>query len=81
MFDNENQTAQLQELTRVFYKLDATLNAELTIMKQRLQLLEENNKQVSNLVDALREQNDKKFFAIAILVICVIIEAFLIYRA
>lgn len=80
MFDNETQTEKLQELTKAFYKLDATLNAELIIMKQRLQLLEENNRHISKLIEVLQEQNNKKFFVIAILIICVIFEALLIYK-
>lgn len=80
MFDSETQTEKLQELTKAFYKLDATLNAELIIMKQRLQLLEENNHHISKLIEVLQEQNNKKFFVISILVVCVIFEALLIYK-
>lgn len=53
-----NQAKELQELTKAFYKLDATLNAELIIMKQRLSLLEENNRHLSNLVDVYKKQRN-----------------------
>lgn len=62
MFDSEDTARQqrdLQELTRAFYKLDATLNAELIIMKQRITLLEENNKQLAQLVSILQDRNPK----------------------
>jgi hypothetical protein len=59
MFDSDNQSKELQELTRAFYKLDATLNAELIIMKQRLTLLEENNKHLSQLVAVLQEKSPR----------------------
>jgi len=67
MFDlnggsNQNENSQqrdFQDLTRAFYKLDATINAELIIMKQRITLLEENNKQLASLVNVLQERNPR----------------------
>lgn len=53
-----NQAKELQELTKAFYKLDATLNTKLIIMKQRLSLLEENNRHLSNLVDVCKKQRN-----------------------
>ena len=53
-----NQAKELQELTKAFYKLDATLNTKLIIMKQRLSLLEENNRHLSDLVNVYRKQEN-----------------------